>query len=454
MDVFEQNIVTTPGASEPQGSAVVSGSGVYTGSQVAGSPRSSSDNREGTGVASQAPETLDTTSAEEAGAVASQAIPACSTKTVKRNVIDIGALSETELLDKSIHYVESMEKFALNTRNVHREIKDTIPKLRMLLTQYKKVRNQGPGNKEQITPKPTAKDAGKSAATQTPKLTNVEKPDGPLTEMLERIQEQLTLQQGSIDRLLAEPHTADDKSRDQDAEPKPPRRRKRLKQRQSQQSHSWHTQPDPVRTLTAQSRQSDQSESPGDSEWTEVKRKKPKPAVVDREPTRPPRKPWDAAALVRKRTPKTKAVTISAPREGETYASVMKRVTQEVNLRELGVEVIKTRKTKSGAVLLEVGNSEEAEKLADRMRQVIGVDATVGRPTRKTSVLLLGIPEWMSPEDITKDVLMADESLSETQILVRDNVGGGRVVRLEVPMSAALRLAEKKQLKSAGVVAA
>jgi len=125
----------------------------------------------------------------------------------------------------------------------------------------------------------------------------------------------------------------------------------------------------------------------------------------------------------------------------------MKRVTQEVNLGELGVEVIKTRKTKSGAVLLEVGNSEEAEKLADRMRQVIGVDATVGRPTRKTSVLLLGIPEWMSPEDITREILAADESLLETQVLVRDNIGGGRVVRLEVPMAAALRFAENKTVR-------
>lgn len=48
----------------PQGSAVVSGSGVYTGSQVAGSPRSSSDNREGTGVASLAPATQNATSAD------------------------------------------------------------------------------------------------------------------------------------------------------------------------------------------------------------------------------------------------------------------------------------------------------------------------------------------------------------------------------------------------------
>jgi len=81
------------------------------------------------------------------------------------------------------------------------------------------------------------------------------------------------------------------------------------------------------------------------------------------------------------------------------------------------------------------------------MRQVIGVDATVARPTRKTSVLLLGIPEWMSPEDITREVLMVDENLSETQVLVRDNIGGGRVVRLEVPMAVALRLAENKTVR-------
>uniref|UniRef100_A0A2S2PRV6 Uncharacterized protein n=1 Tax=Schizaphis graminum TaxID=13262 RepID=A0A2S2PRV6_SCHGA len=64
MNSTNEDDVTTPGASEPQGSAVVSGSGVYTGSQVAGSSRSSSDHREGTGVASLAPATQPTTSAE------------------------------------------------------------------------------------------------------------------------------------------------------------------------------------------------------------------------------------------------------------------------------------------------------------------------------------------------------------------------------------------------------
>jgi len=109
--------------------------------------------------------------------------------------INITTLSEAELLDKSLHYVAYMEKFALKTRNVHREIKDTLPKLRMLLTQYIKVKKQGPGDKEQNTQKLAEKDARISAATQTPTPTNPEKPDGLL--MLERIQKQLTSQQGS-----------------------------------------------------------------------------------------------------------------------------------------------------------------------------------------------------------------------------------------------------------------
>jgi hypothetical protein len=46
---------------------VVGGSGVYTGSQVAGSPRSSSNHREGTGVASLAPATQHITSVDADG---------------------------------------------------------------------------------------------------------------------------------------------------------------------------------------------------------------------------------------------------------------------------------------------------------------------------------------------------------------------------------------------------
>ncbi|KAF0736583.1 cap-specific mRNA (nucleoside-2'-O-)-methyltransferase 2-like [Aphis craccivora] len=64
MEVDNRNLGTAPGDSDPQVTAVVGGSGVTAGSNVTGPLRWSSDNREGAGVASQAPATLAATSAE------------------------------------------------------------------------------------------------------------------------------------------------------------------------------------------------------------------------------------------------------------------------------------------------------------------------------------------------------------------------------------------------------
>jgi hypothetical protein len=61
MNCYKSCIPTTSGASEPQRSAGVDGSGFKTGSNVAGPIRSSSSDREGTGVADQAPVTLSIT---------------------------------------------------------------------------------------------------------------------------------------------------------------------------------------------------------------------------------------------------------------------------------------------------------------------------------------------------------------------------------------------------------
>lgn len=58
-----RNIFTTPGVSVPQGAAVVGGSGVKSRSNVAGSLRTLSGDRESEGVVSLAPSTLNATSA-------------------------------------------------------------------------------------------------------------------------------------------------------------------------------------------------------------------------------------------------------------------------------------------------------------------------------------------------------------------------------------------------------
>jgi len=64
MNVLNSNIVTAPGDSDPQVPAVVGVPEVTAESNVASPIRSSSNGRDGAGVASQAPVTLTTTSAE------------------------------------------------------------------------------------------------------------------------------------------------------------------------------------------------------------------------------------------------------------------------------------------------------------------------------------------------------------------------------------------------------
>lgn len=85
-----------------------------------------------------------------------------------------------------------MNTFASKTRNVHKEIKENLSKTDILLSRYTKIINQGP--------RKTAQTVGR----ETTLLENEEKQGGPLMSTLAKIQEQLTVQQGSIDQQVVE----------------------------------------------------------------------------------------------------------------------------------------------------------------------------------------------------------------------------------------------------------
>jgi len=77
--------------------------------------------------------------------------------------------------------------------------------------------------------------------------------------------------------------------------------------------------------------------------------------------------------LVKRCTHRTKAVTISKLSERETYARVKKRVVAGVDLKEVGINLLgKTRRTKTGAILIEVQGKEVADKLAIILRDAVG----------------------------------------------------------------------------------
>jgi len=149
-------------------------------------------------------------------------------------------------------------------------------------------------------------------------------------------------------------------------------------------------------------------------------------------------------ALIKIRTPK-EAIVISNPADTESYSSVMKRVLTDVNLQELDVQAT-ARRTKSGAILLEVYGSEKADRLAGKLRQVLGTTASIGRPTRKSPVLIVGISDWIDVGDVHQALRSISDDVSDVQVTIRTNKGGGRVARADIPIGAALKLAEQKYL--------
>lgn len=154
-----------------------------------------------------------------------------------------------------------------------------------------------------------------------------------------------------------------------------------------------------------------------------------------------------AEALVRRRTPRTEAVTISEPAEGVTYASIMRTVVSRVKLSEIGVEIGAVRRTRAGGILLQVKSKEEADKLSGRLQSAVADIAKIGRPIRTTPVLITNVPDWMDDSKVEDQIRALDSCLTGVTARIRENSGRGKVAITNVPMETASRLAEAGRLK-------
>ncbi|CAI6347914.1 unnamed protein product [Macrosiphum euphorbiae] len=130
----------------------------------------------------------------------------------------------------------------------------------------------------------------------------------------------------------------------------------------------------------------------------------------------------EAARLVKSRTPKTEAIMIDQLAEGETYASVMKRVTA-IDLNPLGVTVRGAKRSKAGGIIIEVDGKDDADRLAEGIREAVGAAAAVRRPTRSTPILILDVPNWIEEAEVISQLVNFDSSFGDCQIRISDNQG-------------------------------
>lgn len=219
------------------------------------------------------------------------------------------------------------------------------------------------------------------------------------------------------------------------------KKRKRLQNKPQQLESPQHLQ-EGKQKHQPQQQQPQQRQPKEQQTWSEVVKKTRPP-----KPSRQPRSTADQVAVLRKRTPRSMAVTIDRPAEGGSLASVMKKVSGSINLQSLGVKVLTTRKTRAGGILLEVEGNEKATLLAGKIREVVGDAARVRLPETRTPILLLGVPEWAEAEDVVAGVTQAGVTgVTSENVIIRKNSGGRGefVASLHLPVKDAIALAEKK----------
>lgn len=112
----------------------------------------------------------------------------------------------------------------------------------------------------------------------------------------------------------------------------------------------------------------------------------------------------------RRRVPSTAVVSITCP-EGE-YAAVLGEARSKIGLAELGIDSVIPRRGVTGALLLQIsgeGREEKADKLASRMKEVLGAreGVRVARPSRQAEFRLSGLEESVTREELAMAVANA-----------------------------------------------
>lgn len=89
---------------------------------------------------------------------------------------------------------------------------------------------------------------------------------------------------------------------------------------------------------------------------------------------------------------------------------------------------------------------DDADRLAEGIREVVGATATVRRPMRSTPILILDVPNWMEETEVTSQLSNVDDSLKDCKIRLSDG-RGGRTAFCRIPMKVASKLADSSRIR-------
>ncbi|XP_018404617.1 PREDICTED: uncharacterized protein LOC108781200 [Cyphomyrmex costatus] len=148
-----------------------------------------------------------------------------------------------------------------------------------------------------------------------------------------------------------------------------------------------------------------------DGHWSLVAKRKPKRGTAST-PSTPKQgaksSEKETTVISRRRAPRSAVVQISC--RGEvSYAEAMKFAKQNIKVEEFGIDDLRPRKARTGALLLEipgVEGSKKADALANKMRQIFSgqENILVSRPEKMAEVRIRDLEESVSVEEIVSEL--------------------------------------------------
>lgn len=179
----------------------------------------------------------------------------------------------------------------------------------------------------------------------------------------------------------------------------------------------------------------------GDEKWEVVKNKRTKP--------KPAKKPQPREA--RKVRPKSDALIIGA-KDPASYAEILRKIKKDPNLKDLGAQVARIRRTKNGEMLFELKGdpSVKSGTYKGLMEQSLNGEATVRALTQEIVVECRNLDEVTTEEEL-REALIEQFSLGEigraAQIRLRKAYSETQIATIRLPVAEANSLLKEGRIR-------
>lgn len=149
----------------------------------------------------------------------------------------------------------------------------------------------------------------------------------------------------------------------------------------------------------------------------------------------------------RRRLHKKQAVILERPTGSASYADTLKKAKAAVLEKNLPFDIT-ARRAKSGNIVFEIPDKEQADQLAETLRTKMGDSVGIRRPLPSVPILLIGIEDSIGPAELKSTLAKFDSDLeSLNDIDIKEGKNGVRSTIIRAPLRAGLKLIEARKIK-------